>query len=234
MKPTLLALLLVATLGRAAAQSIDAVTPDTGAYGTQITIDGSGFGTAKPKVVLVSDDDGKTRKLKVLEFSDTHIVAEMKKLPAGTHELQVRPKGKGAAPIGAAQPFTVALPSEPLFTPGRAGPGDEVTLTALHLGTKKGTIKEGGVNAEGKPWLASAPGDGVETGTVVVKLGKKTPAGPQPVSVKTTAGTAVFADALDILTQDPGGGGGGGGIPGNPFAPLHPGMSCDLDGVEKL
>jgi hypothetical protein len=107
-------------------------------------------------------------------------------------------------------------------------------MTALHLGTKKGKVKVGGVKAKVISWSDGSPADGATPGTVVFKLGKKTPAGSQPVSVKTTAGEAVFQDALDVLETDPGGGGGGPGIPGNPYTDLAPGLECVFDGGEPV
>ncbi len=222
---TFLATLLFAAA--ATAQVVDTVTPSIGAFGTLVTIEGSGFGDAKPKVVLVSEADGKTRKLKVHEWSDTHIVAEIRKQPAGPHELAVLPKGAAGEPAIAAAPLEVALPSDASFVPDTAGPGEEVTLIAQHLGTKKGVVKVGGKKAKVLSWQI-APGNGEALGTVVFKLHKKTPAGGQSVTVKTSAGEVVLEQGLDVTEPDPGGG--GGGIEGNPYSSTAPGLQFVLDG----
>ncbi len=226
----LLATLLLAAAG--VAQTVDSVTPAAGAYGTLVTIDGSGFGEAKPKVVVVAEAGGKARKLKLHAWSDTQLVAELRKLPAGPYELQVLPKGAGAEPAVAPAPFEVMLPTDALLAPGNAAPGEEVTLTAQHLGTKKGVVRVGGKKAKVLGWDAGTPAEGAAngaaSGTVVFRLGKKTPPGSQPVSVKTTAGEVVLEQQLTI--NEPDAGGGGGGIPGNPYDSTAPGMQFVLDG----
>lgn len=230
----MIALLLAPVLAASllpAAQLVDSVTPASGAYGSQLVIAGSGFGEKKARVLLVSDDDGKSRKLKVLKWTDTEIRVELRKLPAGSHQLNVQLKGKGLEPAAAPEPVTVELPSDAMFAPTSAGPGEEVTLTAQGLGTKKGSVKVGGVKAKVLSWDGGSDvTEGAAVGTVVFKLGKKTPPGSQPVNVKTTAGEAVFVAGLDVTEPQPGG---GPGIPGNPFSQAAPGLSCEMNGELK-
>jgi hypothetical protein len=93
-------------------------------------------------------------------------------------------------------------------------------LTADGLGTKKGKVAVGGVGAKVLSW------DGA---TVRFRLGKRTKPGPQDVSVKTSAGTAVFPAALDVGGD--GGGGFGGPLVGNPWSDANLGMSYKVNGA---
>jgi hypothetical protein len=150
--------------GFASAQSITAVTssndgdsenpPVQASVGSVLTITGMGFGTAKPKVFL-TDGENKKYALKVTEFDDTHIVAEVKKAVAGDLTLNVQPKGLDAL----TSPVTIQPPSIHDFldaamqdTITSAGVNTAFVITGEYFGTKKGKIKIGGKAAKVLEW----------------------------------------------------------------------------------
>lgn len=157
-------LVLVAVLsGHAAAgittvSSSDDTTVDatvSAAVGSVLTIDGDGFGTAKPKVFLT---DGNLKKyiLKVTAFSDTQITAQIKKAVAGDLTLNVQPKG--------ADPFTFEavtieapaidqlLDHVTMEEISSAQPNMEFMITGSFFGSKKGKIFIGGKKAKVVEW----------------------------------------------------------------------------------
>ena len=129
------------------------------AVGSVLTIDGTAFGTAKPKVFL-TDGEGKKYNLKVEKdgFSDTQITATIKKAIAGDLTLNVQPKG-------ADEPFTFVavtievpqitgiLDHETLEEITEASPGMEMVFSGTFFGTKKGKVFIGGKKCKVKEWL---------------------------------------------------------------------------------
>lgn len=214
--------LFVAALAGLGAATTDNVTPGSGAYGVDVTVTGSGFGVKKPKVALVPTAGGKARALRVVSFSDTQLVARLGAAPAGTYDVVVDPKDRALANSTSAAAFEVVLPTGQVFAPTTPAPNGEVTLTAQGLGTKRGSVKVGSVAAKVLSW------DGA---TVRFKLGRRTKPGAQTVTVKTPAGTATFAGALNVTVGGGGGGGFGGPIVGNPWSGASPGMSYKVNGV---
>ncbi|HEX5012025.1 MAG TPA: hypothetical protein VFY71_16690 [Planctomycetota bacterium] len=156
-------LALVAVLCGHAAAGINAVSSSddqtadaivSAAVGSVLTIDGDGFGTAKPKVFLT--DGVKKYTLKVTAFSDTQITAQIKKAVAGDLTLDVQPKG--------ADPFTFEsvtiespvidqlLDHETLEVITSAEPNLEFVITGSFFGSKKGKIFIGGKKAKVTSW----------------------------------------------------------------------------------
>jgi hypothetical protein len=180
--------LVAVSVGSVGAAQIDMMSPAEGTIGTRITILGSGFGTGKTKVRLTG---GGKAKAKVVQASDTQVVADVKVAKAGSYTVVVRgPDGEVAAP----QPFLVRIPTNLLFEPPCPDPGTIVTMRARFLGNKKGVVKVGGKKAKVTSWTADLLGDG----TATLKLHKKTPRGATNVSIKTKAGTANVVQALAV------------------------------------
>jgi hypothetical protein len=134
-------------------QTADAVV--SAAVGSVLTIDGDGFGTAKPKVFLT---DGNLKKyiLKVTAFSDTQITAEIKKAVAGDLTLNVQPKGADPLTFDAvtieAPVIDQLLDHVTLEEITSATPNLEFTLTGSFFGSKKGKIFIGGKKAKVAEW----------------------------------------------------------------------------------
>ncbi len=213
------ALALGAALG--AAGAITDVTPTTLSYGLDVRAFGSGFGTAKPKILLAPEGGGKSKKLKVVSFDDTQVVGRVGAVKAGTYRVVVDPKDKGLATVTSESTVDVSLPVFVRFEPAEAARNGETVLVAGSLGTKKGRVTVGGKPAKVLEWTG---------GGVTLRLNKKTPLGTQDVVVKNTAGSVTFAGALDVVAQ-PGGSGFGGPITDNPFASDTPGITYQVDGV---
>jgi hypothetical protein len=126
------------------------------AVGGVLTIDGLGFGTAKPKVFLLDEATGKKYVLKVTAFDDDQITAEIKKAVMGELQLNVQPKG--------ADPFTFdsVVIERPdvggLFDEtfqdeiDEASPGLAFYISGEYLGSKKGKILIGGKKAKVLTW----------------------------------------------------------------------------------
>jgi len=164
----------VLVLGTARAQDITTVTPAEGTIGTVITIDGSGFGTVRPKVTLVDPATGKKYVLKVTANSDTQITGEVKRAVGGSLDVVVQPKIKGAAAITETAGFLVRAPvisalldslgGSPLTS---AAPKQEFTVVGSFFGSKKGKVRIGGKPAKVVSWV---PGGAVTEGDVATDV----------------------------------------------------------------
>jgi hypothetical protein len=149
----------------ASAQTIDAVQssndpdvdnpPVAASVGSVLTITGSGFGTAKPKVFL-TDEASKKYTLKVTEFDDTHIVAQIKKAVAGDLTLNVQLKGVTdplTAAVQVEEPQIDELLDADMITPiTSAEVNTEFVISGSFFGTKKGKVKIGGKAAKVLEW----------------------------------------------------------------------------------
>lgn len=128
--------------------------------GTQLVLDGSGFGgltgTAKPKVWISSAEAPKKRALKVLDATDAQLTVELKTGIPGDFDLTVQPKGKGLAALVATDVVRVLAPQFEEPNPPAAAPGDLVTLSGLDgldaFGSKKGKVLVGGKKAVVESW----------------------------------------------------------------------------------
>ncbi len=185
----------------AAAQSIDRVSSDEGTIGDVITIDGSGFGTKKPKVELIDlelDKKAKGTTLKVTANTDSSLTVEIKKAKAGTYGLVVQPKGKGIEPIVSAGDFTIRAPMVQ-STKGVGGmPGDEVQITVDFLGNKQPKVKVGGKKSPVRGVALATEGNG-NTSLVTIKIPKSLPNGTWPVELTTPVGQG-FAHSIVTVT----------------------------------
>ncbi len=200
----LVALLLAAP---AAAQSIDSINgipvpfadpPNDivlSSIGTQLTLVGSGFGgttgLAKPKVFTSSVALPKHRALKVVSFTDTELVVQVKAGVPGDFDLTVQPKGADQAPLVADDAVRLVTPTFEQPSPAAAGPGALVTLDPFFgpgtFGTKKGKVKVGGKKAKVMSWGADQ---------VVFKLPAKLANGIYVVEAKNKIGTGTVEDGV--------------------------------------
>jgi hypothetical protein len=159
-----LALVFVLAAG-AAAQTIDTVSSSDDAtvdktvsatVGSVLTIDGSGFGTAKPKIFL-TDGDGKKYVLKVTAFADEQLTAEVKKAVLGELTLNVQPKGAAEPVIFESVtiegPAIDALLDLTELEIDSIGPNGEFLISGTFFGSKKGKIFIGGKKAKVLEWL---------------------------------------------------------------------------------
>ncbi len=144
---TLIALVL------ALPSQITSVSPADGSVGTVLSIDGAGFGAKKPVVRLVDPASGKQTPLAVSTWSDTHVVATLKKGgPAGARDVTLKPGLKGSVPLLAAGAFTLRAPEPQAVDPVVAVPLDPVTITGQHFGSKKGKVFIAGRVAKVTAW----------------------------------------------------------------------------------
>jgi len=255
------AILVLAFLGRASAFGIDTVNGGTGdvsgALGTVLTIDGSGFGgttgTAKPKVFL--DFDGKLYACKVTAFSDTQITAEIKKGQLGSHLLRVRPKGSTEDFTYLSVVLQAPLIDELLDESGlnlidEASPGLPFTITGDFFGAKKPKIKIGGKKAKVLEWtmnqiLLEMPkklANGLWTIELLTKIGVDadeqitmigSPLKLGKVGVTITLGSGAGAQTIKIPYSGGAGGAGllifGGSTTGDPIRQLQVTIPFDID-----
>lgn len=132
--------------------------------GTQLVLDGSGFGgltgTAKPKVWISSPEAPKKRALKVLAATDAQLTVEVKTGIPGDFDLTVQPKGKGLAALVATDVVRLLAPQFEEPNPPAAAPGALVTLSGLGgldaFGSKPGKVRVGGRKAVVESW---SPGE---------------------------------------------------------------------------
>lgn len=150
----------------ASAQGIDTVTSNvdadggdgivSSAVGGVLTIDGLGFGTAKPKVFLLDEATGKKYVLKVTAFADDQITAEIKKAVLGELQLNVQPKGADPFTFDSVvieRPDVGDLLAEDFQTPiDEASPGLAFYISGDYFGTKKGKLFVGGKKAKVLTW----------------------------------------------------------------------------------
>lgn len=207
MRTALLALLLALP---AAAQGIDTIDDiplvngefengadiRTGSIGMTLHLTGSGFGgltgLAKPKVFINSGVHPKPRALKVVTFTDTDLVVELKKGEPGDFDLTVQPKGKDLPPMVALDVVRVVAPTFEQPNPPAAAPGQLVSLTGWlgvdAFGTKPGTVKVGGKKAKVESWGA---------GEIVFQMPAKLANGLYVVEVKNKIDTGTVETGVE-------------------------------------
>lgn len=226
MRTMLLSVLLLAA--PLAAQSIETVNGiaiplvDPGdavvvSIGTQLSIHGSGFagltGTAMPKVFTSSVTVPKKRALKVISFTDTDIVAEIRSGAVGTYDLTVQPKGKGLVPLVASGIVRILTPVFDAPNPSIAGPGTLVTLDGSWgpetFGNKIGKVKVGGKVAKIVDW---------QKGAVVFEMPAKLADGLYVVEVTNKVQTSTVINS----------------VPGAPFCLQMDGSVFDLGGPDRF
>lgn len=203
----------------AAAQSVDSSTPTAGAEGTQITITGEGFlpnGKGKPKVWLTQEGTKKKVVLKVESYSDTEIVALLKKGKANKsgdddYLVTVFPAVKKAEGIVSPQGFRIAGPELNIKGAVEAEPNQEVTLFGNFMGVKKPSVKVGGKGAKVVDFVADVGDPGAEgpLSSFTFLMPKKLANGVYDLLLKTKFGTVEFDNAMQMINSNVNSGGGG-------------------------
>ena len=109
------------------------LVPNQGAYGTEISIKGEGFGLSKGKVIL-----GEKNSIKILTWEDNFIKALVNKaLKPGVYEVTVITKTR----LAIKKPdFTFKAPEDVKINPNEAAEGRQVNLVGKFFGTKKNRI----------------------------------------------------------------------------------------------
>lgn len=112
------------------------VATTTGTIGTQVTMDGPGFGNKKGKVLVGG------AATKIIAWTDASITYEIKKgLPVGPYDVVVQRKDpKGAEPLTYEGAFTMAAPEIASIDPTSGIPNDQVVISGNYFGTKKGKL----------------------------------------------------------------------------------------------
>lgn len=194
----------------ARAQEIASVSPAEGTVGTEVLIQGLGFGAGEPKVFLSSQGSGKKTPLEVLEFADRRILARLAQgVEPGTYDVNVALKGPSSASVSG-NGFTVRLPAGLGFDPGFVAEGATVTMTGAFLGSEPGQIairsqsgggkNPGGRGDKGPEVLSWDGGSGGSTGTVVFAMPARLPAnGFYDVEVANAVGSVTLAGALVVV-----------------------------------
>jgi len=141
-----------ALAGPAFSQTVSQVTPTAAAVGSTLTIDGTGFGTAKPKVQLVDGATGKKYSLKVVDSTDTKIHATITKAVEGHLQLQVLVKG-AAAPANSPANISIERPLVTSLSTSSAEPNAPLTVFGDFFGIKPGTVLINGQKAKVVSWV---------------------------------------------------------------------------------
>jgi len=106
-----------------------------GTIGTELTIEGSGFGDKKGKVLI----GGAALKIAKDGWSDSSIRGTVKKvLPAGPYTVTITPKGESSFSL--TDTFTMTNPMTSTVTPENGVAGAEVMVEGSFFGIKKGKV----------------------------------------------------------------------------------------------
>ena len=202
-----LAALLFATTTAAQTASISDYSPSAITTGSVVTINGTfdkAAGGPKPLVFGNTMDSKKKVSFKVLEWSDTQIVAEVKKIPtskkapaAGTSwTLNVQPKGKGAFEATTAKTLlTILAPTIVGVNPTSAMPGEEISISIANPGAKAVKATIGGKKTKLKKIVDA---EGGEIADFLAKVPKSLANGEWSVFVDNKLGTDTVEGALTV------------------------------------
>ncbi len=127
--------------------------PAQGTIGTEMTITGSGFGTAKGKVLV------ETVAPKILGRSASSIRCQFSKVPPlGTYDVTIQRKGASAMTVE--DGFTVMPPVINSTEPTHGSAGGNVTIHGSFFGTKKGKVTLGDKSCKVFSWtMVSTTGE---------------------------------------------------------------------------
>ena len=181
------------------------LNPSIGSTGTRMTITGRKFGAKSGKIAFV----GAKASVKALEWTDTQIVCEVSKVPAGgaTYAVAIQPAlPKGTPQTLIVSGFTVSVPVPTLLSPSDvpSATGGAITIQGNYFGAKRGKVflrysGPKGVTLKAckvTSWVMD-PTTGVST---VLCTAPPMPAGDYTVVVENAVGSA---DVSDILTYTP-------------------------------
>jgi hypothetical protein len=134
----------------------------------------------------------KHRALKVISFTDTEVIADIKSGVVGDFDLTIQPKGPELAPLVAQAVVRIVPPVFEQPTPGVTAPAGLVTLSTFAgpgtFGTKKGTVKVGGKKAKVESWTGDE---------IVFLMPAKLADGLYVVEVKNKIGTSTVEPSVE-------------------------------------
>ena len=179
-----------------AAQSIDQVVPGEGTLGDDVVITGSGFGDKPGKVVLVDPDGGKDARQAVVDWSDTEVVARIKRTHGpGPTMLRLTPKGSDDS---ASTGFTVLAPVIVGIDKTVVTPKEVVRITVQNLGTGRRTVDVGFKRAR----LTAVQKNEDGTTQLNIRIHRRNMAsGTWNVAVTNKVGAAIAETVLQITTS---------------------------------
>ncbi len=125
------------------------ITPEEGGQGTQLLIEGSGFGERVGRVTIGG------RHCRILSWSDTCITCEIGfSFPEGLYDVIITPRGFSSEPIVVEDGFTIIENPFAKFqiTPEAGGRGTEVTITGENFGSLTGRVVVGGRHCRILSW----------------------------------------------------------------------------------
>jgi hypothetical protein len=194
--------LLLGSSSPAWSQTIDQVVPAEGAWGTVVSIQGEdlkGQGK-KPRVFLTRAGSKKKTRLKVHSATDQLVVAELRKGPAGTYDVHVRPKGKAFTEVVAPDAFEIKAPEELTLETAATEPGQEIEIVGRFFGTRKGKVFVGGRKAAVLSWEAEpvGPADGDPPDRIRFRVPKGLFDGQHVVKVVSKSGAGLASQGLLI------------------------------------
>ncbi len=123
------------------------ISPDQGTIGTEFIIPGPGFGARRGKVLLG------TVALKTTQWSNDSIQCQLTRpLSPGTYDVTIMPQARGSSSITFSNGFTVKAPEVDSVNPANGSTGDEITMSGLFFGAKRGKVKLGGKTCRVLSW----------------------------------------------------------------------------------
>jgi len=156
------------------------INPTEGTIGTEVTVDGTGFGGSKGKILIGNV------ALKVVTWADTEIKASLKKamLP-GSYGVTVQPKAKGSQPIFKDNFFEIKGPKIDTIDPPTGRVKDTITIKGRFFGSKKGKVYLNGKSCKVTNWVMN-PGE--EFDDIVFVVPKGITGGTYPLKVTNSVG----------------------------------------------
>ena len=151
-----------------------------GTVGTQVIVDGSGFGSKRGTVSVG------TAAAKVVAWFNTRIIFQMPvSLAPGQYPIYITPVGQ--ATITYDKPFVIKAPELQLVQADTGYAGDLIVLKGKYFGSKKGTIALGTKSCPASYWyMDPVTGESMAAFRVPAKL----TAGPYSITLTNGAGSS--------------------------------------------
>ncbi|MGD7036842.1 IPT/TIG domain-containing protein [Methylotuvimicrobium buryatense] len=130
--------------------AITSIDPQKAGHGAEIVIEGTGFGSNKPRVTLIESNPAGNRAqkvaLRVIANNDTTITAQLKGGKADNYVLEV--KSAGTPAIKATQEFTIAAPENLMLSAEQGEVNDEIEVSGDFFGNRRPQVFIGGKKAK--------------------------------------------------------------------------------------
>ena len=171
-----------------------------GSIGTELIINGSDFGTKKGKVLI----GGIATKIAKGDWSNTRITCTIKKPPIPAEVAHTVAIVINKVPIPLDDTFTVKNPVLDDLLDSSGKYPDEITVTGMFFGTKKGKVYlEDPISGKKKYlkvtyWDMTASTGVSELTFLVPKPSKRFPAGPYPLKVANKIGKATASTNFTV------------------------------------